>query len=229
MSRRYLVAKFLGAAEEFAYELLQHRRQTAAKNATWNLSEGVKSAMGKFSDSWNKQLTTTMYLAGAAMAPCLNSKAAAEDKTAVERLVVRLIPRPSSQKVMTGDVVAVRSPLHPDDEQNVMVRRVAALEGAEMASENEEDEGFMIPKGHCWVLADNPDLRPPEVIDSRTFGFIPMESIIGRVIYSAYSATEHGPVLNNTLSVASDRPIFEQEVDPEQLFPSGSKDGDSDK
>eukprot|EP00955_Chlamydomonas_euryale_P016662 177981-Chlamydomonas_euryale.AAC.1 len=107
-----------------------------------------------------------------------------------------------------------------------MVRRVAAVEGAEMVPRGsderpDDDDGaddFVIPPGHCWVLADNPDLRPPNVIDSRSFGFIPMSNIVGRVVYSGRSATEHGPVTNSPLAQVVDAPVLENEVDPEELF-----------
>ncbi len=46
------------------------------------------------------------------MAPSVN-KAASEDRSAVGKLVVRLIPRPTPRNVSVGDVVAFSSPLHP--------------------------------------------------------------------------------------------------------------------
>lgn len=48
-----------------------------------------------------------------------------------------------------------------------------------------EDEAAQerIPAGHCWVLADNEELGPPDVIDSRAFGYLDMNLIEGRVIY----------------------------------------------
>jgi len=51
-----------------------------------------------------------------------------------------------------------------------MVRRVAALESHEMISEESEESSFTIPPDHCWVLADNEAMAPPDVIDSRAFG-----------------------------------------------------------
>jgi hypothetical protein len=49
--------------------------------------------------------------------------------------------------VYVGDVVAFNSPLHPPDMQNVMIRRVAAMEGDEMVSDDPEDTPFFIPPG----------------------------------------------------------------------------------
>ena len=65
-------------------------------------------------------------------------------------------------------------------------------------------------QGHCWVLADNADMQPPNVIDSRTFGFIPFTNVVGRVIYSGTSASDHAPVTNSPLAQLMDDPILEQ-------------------
>lgn len=134
------------------------------------------------------------------------------------QLIVRLIPRPSSRNVLVGDVVAFQSPLAQPDEQHVMVRRVAAVEGEVMESGKDEEENFVIPPNHCWVLADNSKLSPPDVIDSRTFGHIPYSSIVGRVIYSGTSTTEHGVVQNNPESMHVDEPVVDAEVNPEEVF-----------
>ncbi len=46
-----------------------------------------------------------------------------QDPAASERLVVRLLRRPSTRSVLVGDVVAFHSPLaQPDDDTHVMVR-----------------------------------------------------------------------------------------------------------
>lgn len=161
------------------------------------------------------------------MYPSLNRQVQT-DPEAVEKLVVRLLPRPSSRTVWVGDVVAFNSPLGKPSENQVMVRRVAAVEGMEMVAEGEgegesEEQDFQIPAGHCWVLADNPEMKPPAVIDSRTFGFIPMANILGRVIYSGSSATEHAPVTNSPLAQAADDPILEQEVLMAGVFGDGQE------
>lgn len=65
----------------------------------------------------------------------------------------------------------------------VQVRRVAALENHPMLSSEEDSVQERIPPGHCWVLADNEALEPPEVIDSRAFGYLDMNLITGRVVY----------------------------------------------
>ena len=109
--------------------------------------------MAKFRETYGQQLTTTMYLAGSAMAPCLNRGALVDDKSAIEHLIVRVIPRPTPRSVLLGDIVAFHSPLdQPSDAQHVMVRRVAALEGTEMVSGSSEDKAFHIPRVSAAVV-----------------------------------------------------------------------------
>jgi hypothetical protein len=82
------------------------------------------------------------------MIPCLNRNVE-KDPEAIEKLVVRVLPRPSARSVWVGDVVAFNSPLGKPSESQVMVRRVAAVEGMEMVSEEEGDSGeddFQIPE-----------------------------------------------------------------------------------
>lgn len=172
------------------------------------LAERASAVVAKFKEAYAKPLTSVMYIAGAAMAPAI--------KGPLEKLVLRVIPRPSPRTVGVGDVVAFNSPLDTQG-KHVMVRRVAALEAHEMVSDEPGDEAFRIPPGHCWVLADNPALSPPDVIDSRAFGYLPMSSIFGRVIYKARSSDAHGPVVNSPAAAAEDGPVIDAEVDPEAL------------
>lgn len=48
----------------------------------------------------------------------------------------------------------------PEDSTNLLVRRLAATEGYEMASTDSKDEPFVLEKDQCWVLADNNNLKP---------------------------------------------------------------------
>ena len=52
-----------------------------------------------------------------------------------------------------------------------------------------------MPRGHCWVLADNESLPLPAARDSRAFGPLPYGAILGRVVYAAASVTDHRPIL----------------------------------
>lgn len=56
-----------------------------------------------------------------------------------------------------GDVVVHKDPENLD---NLLVRRIAALEGWEMASTDDNDAPFTLVKDQCWVLADNEKLKP---------------------------------------------------------------------
>lgn len=48
----------------------------------------------------------------------------------------------------------------PEDSANFLIRRLAAIEGYEMASKDADDEPFVLEKDQCWVLADNEKLKP---------------------------------------------------------------------
>lgn len=80
-------------------------------------------------------------------------------------------------------------------------------------------------QGHCWVLADNDKLVPPHVIDSRTFGPLPLSNVVGRVLYSARSEVDHGPVENSLAAMMADAPVVEQELDLELLCRGGDAEG----
>jgi hypothetical protein len=59
--------------------------------------------------------------------------------------------------VFVGDVVLLKD---PEKSGNFVIRRLAALEGYEMVSNDEKDEPFVLEKDQCWVLADNLVLKP---------------------------------------------------------------------
>lgn len=183
---RYLWAKFRAAAEETFFHLTAPTRQEAATisgKATGASSPTLASALATFSQAYSRNLTTVMLIAGNAMYPNLNRNYE-KDKGAVEKLVVRLLPRASAATVFVGDVLAFHSPLAASSTAaagsgggaSVMVRRVVAMEEGEMVVEGDASEATVavIPKGHFWALADNPELKPPHVIDSRTYGHVPL-------------------------------------------------------
>ncbi len=59
----------------------------------------------------------------------------------------------------------------PDDPERELVRRVAALEGEEMVSSNDDDEGFKLEPGTCWVLCDNEGISPKVLVWKVNFCF----------------------------------------------------------
>ncbi|GIL74236.1 hypothetical protein Vretifemale_4239, partial [Volvox reticuliferus] len=195
----------------------------AAGGSHGGLLNVVQAAYRHAREVYDSPVTEHLYLTGPAMAPTLNWKGA-KDASARERLVVRLLRHPGSNNVLVGDVVAFHSPLAlPDDVTHVMVRRVAAVEGDEMVSSSGAEPPFLIPPGHCWVLADNSQLRPEagEVIDSRSYGHIPFSAVIGRVVYAASSRATHGPVRNNPAHSevgGEDAAVVAAEVDVERIL-----------
>ena len=170
----------------------------------------LPTAVQKGLEAYRRELTSVIYLSGAAMVPALNAKATT-DPSAVEKLLVRLFPRPSFKNLYAGDTVALQSPLSA--EQQVLVRRLAAVEGEEMVSDEADLQSWSLPEGHCWVLTEDDTFKPNEVIDSRTFGPLPVENIIGRVIYQCQSPTEHGPTSNSKEAMDEDAVVLDAELD----------------
>jgi len=218
VSLRYLAQKFAASAEEVVVQM-----QSSATSS-------FVDALVKGMEAFRRELTAVGVLTGAAMAPTLNSGALARPES-FEKFLMRLIPRPVAHRtVFEGDVVAFTSPLTgPGSSEHVMVRRVAALEGDEMVSDDLEiDEAFLIPKDHCWVLADNEALKPAEVLDSRAFGPLPLHNVLGRVMYSGRSETDHGPIENSDSGMAADSAVLEAELDLDKLFPEENSKNDTD-
>jgi hypothetical protein len=209
VSLRYLAAKLAASAEEVAIQM-----QSSA-------TSGLTEALAKGMEAFRRQLTAVGAVTGISMVPTLNADAVTRPEAA-EKFLMRLIPRPVAQRsVFEGDVIAFTSPLVSPGTtaDQIMVRRVAALEGEELVTdEPEEDaEAIVIPEGYCWVLADNEELAFPDVIDSRTFGPLPLNNIIGRVMYAAKSQTDHGPVENSISGMESDAAVLEAELDLDTL------------
>lgn len=148
------------------------------------------------------------------MLPTLNSLC--EKDGLVDRLLMRCLPKLSGKSpIHTGDVVAFKPPL--GTEGSLLVRRVAAVGGEEMVSDNPEDKAFTLKPGQCWVLADNEDLQPSQAADSRSFGPLHVDLILGRILYFVRSQTEHGPVDNSETANVSDLAVLEAELDVEKL------------
>ena len=99
------------------------------------------------------------------MAPTLNKPAAAGQAT-VERLLMRLLRAPllrmeapgwgvaDSRSVFVGDVVAFQSPVSPAS-RNLLVRRVAAIEGQELVADDPPDTSYTLPAGAALACASS--------------------------------------------------------------------------
>ena len=115
-----------------------------------------------------------------------------------------------------GDVIVFRSPKNPDIEY---IKRIIGLPGDKILIENNEvyvngikleeayisaktnlwEGGFIkegvpiiVPADHVFVMGDN----RPRSSDSREFGPIPIDSIIGQVFYRYFPTTVMGVVHN---------------------------------
>ncbi|VFQ93894.1 unnamed protein product [Cuscuta campestris] len=130
-------------------------------------------------------------------------------------LLVRKIAIPNPMHVFVGDVVVLKDPVKSDD---FLVRRLTAIQGYEMVSNNEKDEPFVLEEDQCWVEADNGNIKPKDAYDSRTFGPVSMANIVGRVIYCLRSAVDHGPINNSKFGATKDYPVLEVELDVEEMI-----------
>jgi signal peptidase I len=76
-----------------------------------------------------------------------------------------------------GDIVIITDPRNKDQ---ITCKRIAGTAGDVITyRELGTDVVTVIPKGHIWVLGDNPS----DSIDSRYFGNVPLEYVKGRVFY----------------------------------------------
>lgn len=100
-SLRYAALKLAQAVEEMAAQL----------------PSGLPIAVARGMEAYQRQLTSVIFLAGTAMSPTFNgprrgeaaaggAAAAGQQDEQVERLLLRLIPRPSPKSVFVDDVVA---------------------------------------------------------------------------------------------------------------------------
>lgn len=123
------------------------------------------------------------------------------------------------RRAHVGDVVVLAqpSPLDRSVPGGLLVRRVMALEGEVLEGgagvDGTSDDDFVIPKGHAWVMADTEDAPFADVPDSRTFGPLPLQNVLGRVVYAVRSATDHGVVHNSAAAARVDQPVLQVELD----------------
>ena len=67
------------------------------------------------------------------------------------------------------------------------------------------------------MLADNEALPTAEAVDSRSFGPLPVQKILGRIMYFGRSDSAHGEINNSPEALEADRPVLEAELDVEKL------------
>ncbi|KAL7151582.1 hypothetical protein ABFS83_04G041300 [Erythranthe nasuta] len=130
--------------------------------------------------------------------------------------LVRKIPSPTSRTVRANDLVVLKDPNNPS---NYIVRRLAA-------TKSNYTKPFVLGKNQCWVLADKLcwelvdkfDLANEEAYDSRTFGPVNINNIVGRAIYAvSIGRLYHETVYNNLHSVIEDFPVVEVELNIQEM------------
>lgn len=154
----------------------------------------------------DKPLSYALPLTGNAMSPILN-EGVKDMSTARDRLVIRRLSGATQSflnRVYVNDVVVIRD---PNDDRRKYVRRIAALEGAQLLNKYGEPP-LQIPADHCWVQRDNDNAEAP---DSTYFGPLALKYVIGRVMYAIRSATDHARVTNSPYAMASDAIVMAQE------------------
>ncbi|OGW38556.1 MAG: signal peptidase I [Nitrospirae bacterium GWD2_57_9] len=82
-----------------------------------------------------------------------------------------------------GDIILF---VYPDDRSKVFIKRLEGLPGDMIVRSNGGKE--QVPHGTIYVLGDNKD----QSVDSRTFGFVPLRDLIGKVRQVYYSSTDEG-------------------------------------
>jgi len=188
---------------------LWSKLQFSASQTIKNLDLGVikeQEVYNHLLQNFRARLTFKSFLKGMEMVPTFSNQG--------ETLLIRSLPRACPRYVFVGDVVMLKD---PQNEKQELVRRVAAIEGEEMVSSKDEDEPFQLDPGMCWVLCDNESINAKDAQDSRSFGPLPLQNIIGRAIYSSRSAVEHGVVMNSELAMRDDYPVLVAELDVEEL------------
>jgi hypothetical protein len=154
----------------------------------------VKEAVQtKVLETFAAPLTRVIKFTGPAMAPLLN-RHCTKDPASHEFLLTHRITAPSPTNVLKGDVVAFKHPLGGVEPSALMVRRVTAQGGELLESETAQ---HTLAPDTVWVTAENSDLEPPDVEDSRTFGPVQLDAIVGRCIYAIRSKADREHIDNN--------------------------------
>lgn len=172
----------------------------------------------------DKPLSYALPLTGNAMSPLLNPEAK-DMRMKNDRLVIRRLSGTTQtflNRVYVNDVVVIKD---PNDDRRKYVRRIAALEGAQMVSKDGVAP-FKVPARHCWVERDNAQADAP---DSKLFGPLALDYIIGRVMYAIRSATDHARVANSPYAMVSDSIVMAQEPVSQYMSPPTGNDPPQEK
>jgi signal peptidase I len=139
--------------------------------ALWMLGSVV--IMGFVNDYSKTHILEAYKIVGASMEPVvLKGDRVIADKTAYQRM-------PPNR----GDVIVF---VYPDDRSKIFIKRIEALPGDIITLADGRKE--TVPHGSVYVLGDNRG----QSTDSRTFGFVPLRDVTGKVRQVYYSSGEEG-------------------------------------
>ncbi len=143
---------------------------------------------------------------GSSMEPTLHTK----ERLIINKFIYRF------REVERGDIVVLQSPHNPDVDY---IKRVIGLPGDKIRIENgrvyvnneiipdlfttaetrlweggrfEEGKTYPVPAESLFVLGDN----RPRSSDSREFGFVPLDSIVGKAVLRFYPPEKFGFIEN---------------------------------
>ncbi|KGG51651.1 hypothetical protein DI09_2p280 [Mitosporidium daphniae] len=125
----------------------------------------VAVKVGIFSILLREYLFDVAIPSGPSMFPTLN--------TSGDAILIQKKRARCSRPFELNDVITAISPIEP---KKIICKRISAKEGELAVTIGHEH--MIIPKGHVWLLGDNPE----ESIDSRHYGPVPIGLIQGKAI-----------------------------------------------
>lgn len=139
--------------------------------AVWLLGSVVVS--GSVYDYVKHNIIEAYKIVTTSMEPVvMNGDRVFADKTAYKRMPPK-----------KGDIIVF---VYPDDRSKVYIKRIEGLPG-DMIVRPSGVQG-QVPHGMIYVLGDNRE----QSVDSRTFGFVPLRDMIGKVRQVYYSSGDDG-------------------------------------
>jgi len=139
--------------------------------AVWLLGSILLS--GSVYDYVKKNIVEAYKIVGTSMAPAvLKGDRVFADKTAYNRIAAK-----------KGDIIVF---VYPDDRSKIFIKRIDGLPGDVIILTNGKKE--RVPHGMIYVIGDNKE----QSIDSRVFGFIPLNDVVGKVRQIYYSSGDEG-------------------------------------
>ncbi|XP_062096846.1 mitochondrial ATP-independent inner membrane protease subunit 1a-like isoform X1 [Humulus lupulus] len=149
----------------------------------------------------NKYLFTIVLPYGPSMLPTLSLNG---NLILAERISTRF------GLVGPGDIVLVRSPLHPT---LVVTKRLIGLEGDSVSyvvepGKSDRTDTIVVPKGHVWVEGDNIYASR----DSRNFGPVPYGLLEGKFIWRIWPPKDFGSLRPNKTEPILDKDLSSTEA-----------------